>query len=447
MSSYCIGALIGCAVNFYLGDLFGRRRMMWLAMAFIVCGATLQTTAYTISHLIVGRIICGIGTGIDSSTVPMYQSELCEKEKRGRLVSWEVLFIGVGVVVAYWIDFGFSYLSGSVSWRTPIALQLVFAIVVVVLVWGLPESPRWLANRGREQEAVEVLCAVFDRTPNDPFIMEQVMEIREAISVERHAGAQKISGLFKNDRVKTRRRVILAWFMLFMNQLSGINIIIAYIPTVLVKSVGIDPKIATVMAGCVVVLFCIGALVPSLRLDHMGRRPAMMWGSAGLGICMMMVSILLSFHKRSTSIGAAAFFFLFMFVFGVSINAVPWVYGPEILPLVARTRGTAISVSSHWLWNFFILMITPTLLARLDWKTYLIFMATNFSFVPIVYFFYPETSNISLEQIDKLFIDAETDDGSMEAGEAGIGQSGKGGTDTKIEERQISSSRGKAQAR
>lgn len=94
-----------------------------------------------------------------------------------------------------------------------------------MLVWGLPESPRWLANRGREQEAVEVLCAVFDRQPNDPFIVEQILEIREAVSVERHAGAQKISGLFKDDRVKTRRRVILAWFMLFMNQLSGINIV------------------------------------------------------------------------------------------------------------------------------------------------------------------------------------------------------------------------------
>lgn len=100
MSSYCLGALVGCAVTFYIGDLFGRRRMMWLAMAFIICGATLQTSAFTISHLLVGRVICGIGTGIDSSTVPMYQSELCEKEKRGRLVSWEVLFIGVGVVIA-----------------------------------------------------------------------------------------------------------------------------------------------------------------------------------------------------------------------------------------------------------------------------------------------------------------------------------------------------------
>lgn len=104
VSSYCLGALTGCVLNFSIGDIFGRRRMIWMAMAFIIVGASLQTSAYTLPHLIIGRIITGIGTGIDSSTVPMYQSELCEKEKRGRLVSWEVLFIGIGITTAYWYE-------------------------------------------------------------------------------------------------------------------------------------------------------------------------------------------------------------------------------------------------------------------------------------------------------------------------------------------------------
>ena len=119
---------------------------------------------------------------------------------------------------------------------------------------------------------------------------------------------------------------------------------------------------------------------------------------------MMMASILLSFGKKNTSSAAVAFFFIYMIIFGGSINCVPWVYGPEILPLEARSRGTAISVSSHWTWNFFVVMITPVLINRLGWKTYLIFMALSFSFVPIIYFFYPETSNISLEDIDKIFL-------------------------------------------
>lgn len=86
-------------------------------------------------------------------------------------------------------------------------------------MYGLPESPRWLAARGREEEAIDVLCAVFDREPTDPFIVEQVEAIREAIAIDRRAGAQKISGLFKDGKLKTRRRVILAWFGLFMNQM------------------------------------------------------------------------------------------------------------------------------------------------------------------------------------------------------------------------------------
>lgn len=99
VSSYCLGALGGCILNFFTGDFLGRRRSMWLAMAFVLVGATLQTSAYTVAHLIIGRVVTGFGTGIDSSTVPTYQSELCRAEKRGRLVSWEVMFIGIGIVL------------------------------------------------------------------------------------------------------------------------------------------------------------------------------------------------------------------------------------------------------------------------------------------------------------------------------------------------------------
>lgn len=95
VASYCLGALTGCVINFFVGDIFGRRRMIWGAMGLILVGASLQASAYTLAHLIIGRIITGFGTGIDSSTVPMYQSELSKKEWRGRLVSWEIWFIGM----------------------------------------------------------------------------------------------------------------------------------------------------------------------------------------------------------------------------------------------------------------------------------------------------------------------------------------------------------------
>jgi MFS family permease len=132
-------------------------------------------------------------------------------------VSWEVFFIGIGISFAYWLDFGMSYAGGSIAWRLPIAVQLIFAICVIVLLFGLPESPRWLFKRGREREAIEVLCQVYDLPVEDPYIQSEIKGIKSAIASE--IGVKSHLSLFKNDKLRTRRRVMLAYFGLFMNQM------------------------------------------------------------------------------------------------------------------------------------------------------------------------------------------------------------------------------------
>ncbi|KAK4553052.1 hypothetical protein LTR86_009976 [Recurvomyces mirabilis] len=407
VSSYCLGAFFGCLTNFAIGDILGRRKMIWLAMGFIIVGATLQTSAFSLAHLIVGRVITGLGTGIDSSTVPMYQSELSEKEWRGRLVSWEILFIGLGITLAYWIDYGLSYVDSAVSWRFPIGFQLTFAIAVVFVIWGCPESPRWLAKKGRTDEAIDVLCRVYDLPPDDEYVQSEIRSIQQVIALESHESAQSWTSIFKNDALKTRRRVILAWFGLFFNQLSGINLVVYYLPTVLESNVGVERTTALLIAGFIQLMFPIGNLVPALALDKIGRRWTMFCGCAALSVCMMMIAALLSNGSSAASSASIAFFFLYMLIFGGTVNVVPWVYGPEILPLHARTRGTSISVSSHWIWNFFIVMISPVLINRIQWRTYLIFMALLAAFCPAVYFFCPETAGLSLEDIDIIFLPKE----------------------------------------
>ena len=141
-----------------------------------------------------------------------------------------MLCIGVGIVLAYWIDFGMSYTQGSIAWRLPISLQLILAISVIILLFGLPESPRWLCKRGREDEAIEVLCQVFDLQPDDEYIQIEMRSIRQAIEIEKSVGAQNLMALFKSDKLQTRRRVVLAYMGLFMNQLSGINLVVYYMP-------------------------------------------------------------------------------------------------------------------------------------------------------------------------------------------------------------------------
>lgn len=339
---------------------------------------------------------------------PRYQAELCDRKTRGRLVSAEVLFVGVGIVTAYWFDFGMSFVGGAIAWRLPIAFQMVFAIVVIILVFALPESPRWLCNHGREAEAMEVFCAVYDKEPTDDYIVQEKNAILQAIELEETANRSKSSlAIFKNDGVKTRYRVLLAWGVQFMNQAGGINLVVYYIPSVLVQNVGMTPHMAQILGGCINMMFMLGSILPSLALDRMGRRKTMMWGCFGLGICMLMISALLSqataTHGHAYASASVAFFFLYMLIFGMTVNCVPWVYVPEILPLEARTRGTAVGISSNWLWNFTVVMITPVIINRLQWKAYLIFTATNLLFIPVFWFFYPETSNLRLEEIDYIF--------------------------------------------
>lgn len=185
-----------------------------------------------------------------------------------------------------------------------------------------------------------------------------------------------------------------------------------FVPTALQQNVGLPRFQALVIGGCIQVMFVIGSFYPVFFTDRVGRRKPMMWGSFGLAISMMLIAVLLSFRgtsvQKQTSSAAIAFFFTYMLIFGASVNCIPWVYVPEILPLHARAKGTAIGISSNWIWNFFIVLISPIILNRLNWKAYLIFMCTNAAFVPLVYFCYPETSLLSLEEIDYIFSDTNS---------------------------------------
>lgn len=403
---YNLGCFTGCVGAFTFGERLGRRRAMWVAMAWIIVGGSLQACAYSRAHMIVARFVTGIGTGLETSTVPMYQAELSHAHNRGRLVCSEPLFVGVGIVTAYWFDYGINFAGGEIAWRLPIACQVIFALVVVVLVFGLPDSPRDLFNKGRHDEAVKVLCDVFDKEPDHPSIKKEKAEILHALSLEGESQKSWLH-IFAQDEVQTGKRVLLAYGMQFMNQVGGINLVVYYVPTVLEENVGMTRNMSLLLGGVIQIMFPLGSIIPALGADKLGRRRPMMWGSLGLGICMMMISILLSFKGSSigepTASASVAFFFVYMFIFGASCNCIPWVYVPEILPLRARARGTAIGISSNWLWNFVIVMITPIIINRLQWKAYLIFMCTNLLFVPLIYFCYPETAQLTLEEMDLLY--------------------------------------------
>lgn len=129
-------------------------------------------------------------------------------------------------------------------------------------------------------------------------------------------------------------------------------------PTVLTQNVGLDRNLALILGGCIQIMFVIGSFYPAFFSDKVGRRKPMLWGCFGLGLCMMMVAVMLSFKnnealREPTSKASVTFFFLYMLIFGASVNCIPWCYVPEILPLHARAKGTAVGISSNWIWVSF----------------------------------------------------------------------------------------------
>ncbi|KAF9887915.1 hypothetical protein FE257_009437 [Aspergillus nanangensis] len=382
VSIYNIGCLVGCIINFFIGETLGRRKAIFLAMILTSVGAVLQCAAFS--------------------------AELCKSKYRGQLVTTEVLFTGLGITIAYFFVFGLSYTDGPLSWRLPIAGQILPALAICVLVFGVPESPRWLVKQGRADESTGILAYVFGLPEDDPYVVSERDGMLNAVAIEEE-NPFRWSQILKPDAVKTNYRIGLAFLVLFMNQWAGINIIVFYAPTILEVNVGLERTIALAVAGCVQFSFAVGSLVPALGLDRFGRRNLMMIGSFGMAISMMMVSVLLSFRgtdkQDQTSKASIAFLVTFMLFFGASLNAIPWCYSTEILPLRVRAQGTALAVMNNWIWVFTIVMVTPTLVERLAWKTYLIFMTMNFVFIPLIYFFFPETKGLTLEEIDYLFID------------------------------------------
>lgn len=159
-----------------------------------------------------------------------YQPKLCEGKRRGRLVSAEVMFVGIGIAFPYWGDFAFSFVGGPFAWRWPIAFHTVFAVWVIAIVFGIPESPRWLLNHANETEALTVLSVIYDKPVDRPDILREVIAIEMALSVEAEAeGSRSWASTFRKDEVSTRYRVFLAWFVQLMNKAGGINLVAYYI--------------------------------------------------------------------------------------------------------------------------------------------------------------------------------------------------------------------------
>jgi len=232
---YEIGCLFGSIFTFFYGEVFGRRRTIMLGCTVLCVGAAIQTASFGIPQLIVGRIITGLGTGMNTSTVPVWHSETTKAHNRGQALGIELATTIFGVMISYWIDYGMSYVTSPAQFRLPIALQIVLAIGTVILILFCPESPRWLLKHGREDQALAVLdqLSIHSDEVRAAQVDAELLEIKSALAAEEAAIIRNKDGVplsavracFTNGKERYFHRVMLGVGSQFMQQLCGINLI------------------------------------------------------------------------------------------------------------------------------------------------------------------------------------------------------------------------------
>ncbi|KAI9150590.1 substrate transporter [Paramyrothecium foliicola] len=402
-SMYNIGCVLGSIATYFVGERFGRRTMLIMGGSIMIVGAAILGSSYTIAQLIVGRIVTGVGNGMNSSTAPVYLSECAPARHRGALLTLQGTVTILGVVIAYWMDYGTSFYESSFQWRFPLAFQAVFAVFLILQVIGLPETPRWLVQHDRYEEARVVVAALASKDDDDMNVNRTILDIRAGLEEEQKGGPFRFKELFTWGQTQNFRRLLIVISIQLGQQFTGSNMINYYAPVIFEQNMQVGRSTSLILGGGAQCTYLVGSAIPVLLMDRFGRRTLLMTCSAGLCFCFVMVTILLSIGTKATAYGATAFIFIFQLFLGIGWLPVPWFYPTEITTTRLRTRMQAISSGWNWMAVFAVVKITPIAFDNISWRTFIIFAVLNAVFIPMVYFFYPETKGIELEDIPLLF--------------------------------------------
>ncbi|KAI0816567.1 general substrate transporter [Xylaria sp. FL0064] len=422
---YDLGCLFGAMFILSVGDQLGRRRAIVAGGIIMIIGTTIQVTAYPghtpLAQFIVGRIITGVGNGINTSTIPTYQAECSKTTNRGLLICIQGGTIAFGTLIAYWLDYGSSFGPADLVWRFPIAFQIIFGIIVSTAMIWLPESPRWLLTHERYEEANNVIAAIRGYEVDSQETSVERGIILDSIRASGVFGGKStpFKALFTNGKTQHFRRMLLGASSQFMQQVGGCNAVIYFFPILCETFITPgDHNMALLLGGVNAIVYAIfvrncplaslpirrfRATVSWFLIERVGRRKLFLWGTVGQFLSMVLAFGALIPGTQSAAIGTCVALFTYIASFGATWLPLPWLYPAEINPIMTRAKANAVSTCTNWLFNFFIVLITPVLVTNIGWGTFLFFAVLNATFLPTIYFFYPETARRSLEEIDIIF--------------------------------------------
>ncbi|KAH9220755.1 general substrate transporter [Leptodontidium sp. 2 PMI_412] len=422
-----LGALIGALNQGWIADKISRRYSIIVAVIVFTLGSSLQTASVNYPMLVSARFIGGVGIGMLSMVVPLYISEISPPEIRGSLLVFEEFSIVFGIVVSFWITYGTKEIPGNLSWQLPFALQIIPGLLLGLGAFiSLPFSPRWLAAKGREVEALEALAKLRMLPNTDVRVRREWMDIIAESTFQKQVLEERHPELVAKTRMNRLKLEIVSWTdclkpgcwrrthigagLMFFQQFVGINALIYYSPT-LFKTMGLDYSMQLIMSGVLNITQLIGVISSLWTLDRFGRKSILLWGSVGMFISHFSISILVGLYSsdwpshRPEGWTSVVFLLFYMISFGASWGPVPWAMPAEIFPSSLRAKGVAISTCSNWLNNFIIGLVTPPLVQNTGFGAYVFFAVFCLGSFAWTYIFVPETNGKTLEQMDEVFKD------------------------------------------
>ncbi|KAL9129262.1 MAG: hypothetical protein Q9217_002243 [Psora testacea] len=399
-----VGAFIASLSVGRIGDMIGRRKTILGGSAIFFIGGAFQTFANGMPMMIFGRIIAGLGVGALSTIVPVYQSEISPPHNRGKLACIEFTGNVSGYAASVWVDYFCSYISSDLAWRVPLLLQCVMGLLLGLGSIIICESPRWLLDNDHDEEGIIVIANLYGGGDiHNEKARQEYREIKMNVLLQRQEGERSYYEMFR----KYYKRLFIAMSAQALAQLNGINVISYYAPLVF-ESAGWVGRDAILMTGINGLTYLAATVPPWYLVDKWGRRLILLSGAIAMIISLSAISYFIFIDIHATPVLTVLFVMIYNAAFGASWGPVPWLYPPEILPLSIRAKGASLSTAANWACNWIVGEMTPILQEWIKWRLYLVhafFCAVSFV---LVYFLYPETANVRLEDMDQLFGDATT---------------------------------------
>ncbi|KAF9884235.1 sugar transporter-like protein [Aspergillus nanangensis] len=409
---YEIGCFFGALFSMFYGERIGRTRLIFMGAMILIVGAVISTASFGpqwgLGQFIVGRVVSGVGNGLNTATIPVWQSECSSAHNRGLLVCFEGAVIAVGTFIAYWVVFGLSYVEQSVQWRFPVALQVLFALIVAVGALMLPDTPRWFVMRGHHKEACEVLGRLKNEAPDSDAVLTEFNFMKADVELTMSSQVSWKT-IFTFGKTQEFQRLMVGCSGQFFQQFTGCNAAIYYSTLLFEQNLGLEHRLALIMGGVFATVYAIATIPSFFMIEKVGRRKLYLIGFLGQGLSFVITFACLINPTEANSKGAIVGIFLFITFFAFTILPLPWIYPPEINPLRTRTAGAAAATCTNWICNFAVVMFTPLFAATSGWGVYLFFALINLIGVPFGWFFFVETAGRELEEIDIIYAKAHVE--------------------------------------